>query len=122
MPTPEPVASAFQTFSSSARNLRRGLSLMGTDSQKASEAATLPAAAIAALEQGNKIAAIKALRVGRNMGLKEAKAMVDGYVRTRPELQRSLAAARNRTIATKLVLAIVIVAALLLVLRFLSRS
>jgi ribosomal protein L7/L12 len=94
---------------------------MGTDSQKTSEAATLPAAAVAALERGNRIAAIKALRIGRNMGLKDAKAMVDDYVGSRPELQQSFAAARNRTIATKLVLAIVIVAALLLVLRFLSR-
>lgn len=94
---------------------------MRTDNLKASEAAALPDAAIAALQQGNKIAAIKALRVGRNMGLKEAKAMVDDYVRNRPELQQSFAAARKRTIFTKVALAIVIVAALLLLLRFFSR-
>ena len=93
---------------------------MRTDSLKASETATLPDAAIAALQRGNKIAAIKALRIGRNMGLKEAKAMVDDYVLGRPELQQSVAAAWKRTISTKVALAIVIVAALLL-LRFFSR-
>ena len=94
---------------------------MRTDSLKASETAALPDAAIAALQRGNKIAAIKALRVGRNMGLKDAKAMVDDYVRSRPELQQAFAAAWKRTLSTKVALAIVIVAALLLLLRFFSR-
>jgi ribosomal protein L7/L12 len=94
---------------------------MGTDSLKASDAATLPAAALAALQQGNKIAAIRALRIARNMSLKEAKDIVDDYVRSRPELQQSLAAAWKRTTSTKVVLAIVIVAALLLLLRLFSR-
>jgi hypothetical protein len=55
------------------------------------------------------------------MGLKDAKAMVDDYVRSRPELQQAFAAAWKRTLSTKVALAIVIVAALLLLLRFFSR-
>src|SRR5580693_7577958 len=92
VPAPEAVTSAFLPFSPTARNFRQELSPMRTDSLKASETATLPDAAIAALQRGNKIAAIKALRIGRNMGLKEAKAMVDDYVLGRPELQQSVAA------------------------------
>jgi ribosomal protein L7/L12 len=94
---------------------------MRTGGLKESGAAALPATALAALRQGDKIAAIRALRIERNMGLKEAKAIVDDYVRSRPELQQSFAAAWKRTISTKVVLLIVIVAVLLLLFRLFSR-
>jgi ribosomal protein L7/L12 len=94
---------------------------MGTDGLKENEV-SLPEAAVAALQRGNRIAAIKALRIGRNMGLKEAKALVDEYVQARPELQQSFAAAWQRTLSMNLVWTIVIVAVLLLLLRFFSRA
>jgi len=41
---------------------------------------------IAELNNGRKIAAIKKLRALRNIGLKEAKELVDNYVSLHPEL------------------------------------
>lgn len=38
------------------------------------------------LNNGRKIAAIKKLRTSRNLGLKEAKELVDNYVSLHPEL------------------------------------
>ncbi|HVZ46245.1 MAG TPA: ribosomal protein L7/L12 [Ramlibacter sp.] len=55
---------------------------------------TLSPAAVAALQQGNKIEAIKILREERNIGLKEAKDAVDDYVRSQPALQAAMAEAR----------------------------
>lgn len=52
----------------------------------------LPVAAIAALHKGNKIEAIKIVRSERNIQLKEAKGAVEGYLRSQPALQASLAA------------------------------
>jgi hypothetical protein len=54
----------------------------------------LPSAAIAALQQGNKIEAIKIVRQERGTGLKEAKDAVDLYVQGDPLLQGKFAAAR----------------------------
>jgi len=54
----------------------------------------LPSAAVAALQQGNKIEAIKIVRQERGIGLKEAKDAVEQYVQTDPLLQRKFAAAR----------------------------
>ena len=54
------------------------------------EDAGLPSAAIAALQKGNKIEAIKIVRVERNLGLKEAKDCVDDYVRRDPSLKRKM--------------------------------
>jgi ribosomal protein L7/L12 len=53
----------------------------------------LPAAAIAALHKGRKVEAIKIVRQERNIGLKEAKGLVDEYLRSQPSLRSSLAAA-----------------------------
>jgi hypothetical protein len=53
-----------------------------------------PASAIPALEQGNAIEAIKIVRLERGLGLKESKDLVDGYLRSRPDLQQRLAAAQ----------------------------
>lgn len=54
---------------------------------------SLPAAAIAALEKGSKIEAIKIVRMERGIGLKEAKDAVEDYLETSPDLQRRMNAA-----------------------------
>jgi ribosomal protein L7/L12 len=54
------------------------------------EDAGLSSAAMAALRQGNKIEAIKIVRVERNLGLKEAKDCVEDYVRRDPSLKRKM--------------------------------
>ncbi len=54
----------------------------------------LPAAAIAALHQGNKIEAIKIVRQERGIGLKEAKDAVDLCVQGDALLQSKFAAAQ----------------------------
>lgn len=48
----------------------------------------LPADVVAAIQRGNKIEAIKRLRAARNLDLKDAKDLVDGYVRNDPVLTR----------------------------------
>jgi ribosomal protein L7/L12 len=53
----------------------------------------MPAAAVAALHQGNKIEAIKLVREAHHTGLKEAKDMVDAYLEANPSTQAVLAAA-----------------------------
>ena len=47
----------------------------------------LPSAAVAAIQQGNKIAAIKIIRAERGLGLKEAKDLVDAFVEADPVLR-----------------------------------
>ena len=54
----------------------------------------LPQTAVAALEQGNTIEAIKIVRLERDLGLKESKDLVDAYLKSRPDLQRRLEAAQ----------------------------
>jgi ribosomal protein L7/L12 len=54
------------------------------------EDAGLSPAAIAALRQGNKIEAIKIVRVERNLGLKEAKDWVEAYVSGDLSLKRKM--------------------------------
>ncbi|HYM37191.1 MAG TPA: hypothetical protein VES96_02195 [Nitrospiraceae bacterium] len=54
----------------------------------------LSQSAVAALEQGNTIEAIKIVRLERALGLKESKDLVDGYLKSRPDLQRRLDAAQ----------------------------
>jgi ribosomal protein L7/L12 len=77
-------------------------------------APSLPVAAIAALQQGNKIEAIKIVRQERNLGLKEAKDAVDEYVRSQPSLQSALASAQSETRRVGLLwLAVIIVVAAL---------
>lgn len=50
----------------------------------------LPPEAIAALEQGRKIEAIKIVRAGRGLDLKASKELVESYMRSRPELEERL--------------------------------
>ena len=61
------------------------------------EDVSLPPPVIEALRTGKKIEAIKLLRLERNLGLKEAKDLVDAYVRRDPLLQRSLEQAQAET-------------------------
>jgi len=57
----------------------------------------LPPPVVEALRKGNTVEAIKLLRLERNLGLKEAKDLVDDYVRRDPLLQRSLEQAQAET-------------------------
>jgi hypothetical protein len=55
---------------------------------------SLPASSLAALEQGNTIEAIKIVRMESGLGLKESKDLVDGYLKSRPDLRQRLEAAQ----------------------------
>ncbi len=55
--------------------------------------AELPTEALAALQTGNKIEAIKVVRAARGLDLKDAKDLVDRYVAGQPGLQRQMATA-----------------------------
>jgi hypothetical protein len=48
---------------------------------------SLPVAAIAALQEGNKILAIKIVREHTRLGLKEAHDLVSAHIASRPELR-----------------------------------
>ena len=56
-----------------------------------SHAEPLPVAAIAALNRGNKIEAIKIVRRERGIALKAAKDVVEEYLRSQPALAASFA-------------------------------
>jgi ribosomal protein L7/L12 len=53
----------------------------------------LPVEALAALQAGNKIEAIKIVRTARHLGLKEAKDLVERYVDAHPGLREQMASA-----------------------------
>ena len=57
----------------------------------------LPGDAIAALEQGNKIEAIKVVRVAKGLGLKEAKDLVEEYLRTNTGLEQRFKAKQSES-------------------------
>jgi ribosomal protein L7/L12 len=57
---------------------------------KPRRASDLPKVAVEALWQGNVIAAIKVVRQERNIGLKEAKDVVDVYIASHPALKKKL--------------------------------
>lgn len=54
----------------------------------------LPPEAIDALQQGNKIEAIKIVREAQKLDLKDAKGRVDDYVKNDPVLQQKFASAQ----------------------------
>lgn len=56
----------------------------------------LPRDAIAALEKGSKIEAIRHVREARNIGLKEAKDVVEEYLADMPNLRLRMTAASNK--------------------------
>ena len=51
---------------------------------------TLPNAAVEMLWRGEVIEAIKLVRVEQNLGLKEAKDLVDAYIRSQPSLRQKM--------------------------------
>ena len=56
------------------------------------------AVAIAHLHRGNKIAAIKQVRMEQGVDLVDAKALVDRYVALHPDLQGGMAKAQKGTV------------------------
>jgi hypothetical protein len=68
-----------------------------TDGQEGS--LPLSAEALAALQKGSKIAAIKVVRTEECLGLKEAKERVERYIETHPEVAARL---RLQTIQVRL--------------------
>ncbi len=54
------------------------------------QTSTLSNAAVEMLWRGNVIEAIKVVRAERNLGLKEAKDLVDAYIRSQPSLRQKL--------------------------------
>ena len=57
---------------------------------KPPRSADLPKAAVEALWRGNVIEAIKVVRQERNIGLKEAKDLVDAYLASQPALKKKM--------------------------------
>ncbi len=58
--------------------------------QDPTQSSTLSNAAVELLWRGDVIGAIKVVRVERNLGLKEAKDLVDAYIRSQPSLRQKL--------------------------------
>ena len=58
---------------------------------------SIPEAAVSALLRGNVIAAIKLVRLEPHIGLKEAKARVDTYLRSQPILVKRMEQAQADT-------------------------
>lgn len=58
--------------------------------QDPTQSSTLSNAAVELLWRGDVIGAIKVVRVERNLGLKEAKDLVDTYIRSQPSLRLKL--------------------------------
>lgn len=74
----------------------------------------LPEDALSALESGRKIEAIKIVRMTFNVGLKEAKEIVEQYIEQDPELKKRINIAANNAASSAfkgLILIIAIVAA-----------
>lgn len=71
----------------------------------------LPVEALAALQSGNKIGAIKAVRAAQRLDLKDAKDLVDRYVAAQPGLQQQMNAAGSEQ-GRKLVFAIAVATAI----------
>jgi hypothetical protein len=79
----------------------------------------LPPQAVAALNAGSKIAAIKIVRTTQGVDLKTAKEIVDSYVATDPVMQLSWKARQAETRGSRRVwLVIVVLLALLAVYYF----
>ncbi len=59
------------------------------------QSSSLSNAAVEMLWRGDVTAAIKLVRVERNLGLKEAKDLVDAYIRSQPSLRQKLEQAQS---------------------------
>jgi ribosomal protein L7/L12 len=82
---------------------------------------TLSEAAVAALQRGNKIEAIKLLRMQQGIGLKEAKDLVEAYLRTQPALQSTFDTKQVQIKQSTLLWIIVLIGAGLLYFLFAKR-
>jgi ribosomal protein L7/L12 len=82
----------------------------------------LPAPVVNALSQGNKIEAIKLLREANGIGLKEAKDVVEDYIKSQPELSIKLSAIQQETKKTLLRWVIILGALLLAIYWFFIRK
>jgi ribosomal protein L7/L12 len=58
--------------------------------QAPAQSSALSNAAVELLRRGDVIAAIKVVRAERNLGLKEAKDLVDAYIRSQPSLRQKM--------------------------------
>jgi len=58
--------------------------------QEPTQSSTLPPAAVELLWRGDVIEAIKLVRAERKLGLKEAKDLVDSYIRSQPSLRQKM--------------------------------
>jgi len=93
----------------------------GADMEHEPLSAILSAGAISALSRGNKIEAIKLVRIERGIGLKEAKDVVEEYLRTQPSLQGTFAAAQTQTQRSALLWLIALVGGAILLYFFLIK-
>jgi len=94
---------------------------MDDTSRNPGAAPTLSAAAIAALRRGNKIEAIKLVRMELNIGLKEAKDAVEDFVKGQPELQSALAEAQGEAKRSAVVWIAVLIGLAVLAYYFLAK-
>ena len=86
-------------------------SAMDREPHTTREPSALPAAGLAALQQGNKIEAIKIVRQVGNLGLKEAKDAVDDHIASHPALQSALAQTQREGRRSALASVITLIAA-----------
>ena len=77
--------------------------------------------AISALQRGNKIEAIKLVRTERGMGLKEAKDLVEEYLRTQPSLQETFAVTQTQAKRSALLWLIALIGGAILLYVFLTK-
>jgi hypothetical protein len=73
---------------------------------------SIPSQAIAELQQGRKIEAIRLVRAAQGLGLKEAKDAVEAYIQAQPALRVALEA-RNKEAKATLVRCLAVVAAMI---------
>ena len=90
---------------------------MQTDQLKS----TLSPAAVAALNQGNKIEAIKLLRQERGLELKDAKDTVEQYLAMNPSVQANYSAIQAQTGRKGLWWLVVVIAGAILAYVFLTK-
>ena len=81
----------------------------------------LPAGAIEALAKGQKIEAIRIVRLESGLDLKRAKDTVDAYIAARPDTARQIQEA-SRTTAKQLWLWLLLLVAAIVVYAFLRRA
>ena len=84
---------------------------MNPTSDQPGQGAPLPPSAVAALQRGNKIEAIKIVRTERKCDLKDAKDAVEAYIATQPALLASMAKVQRSGTAALLRWVVIIVLA-----------